>query len=128
MAAHSLLMKKKRIIAMMFMQLSFLAIKIWNINLLNVVTKLYENFVVYPPVLNTLLRRNLPKLKMRMRVTRNHLRKRRVTWYHPGQTDNWWQNMYSNVLPAEEWKKNFRLSFRNQTCYHLWFGVQRKFV
>ena len=41
------------------MQLSFLAIKICKINLLNVVAKFYDNFVVYPPVLNMLLKKNL---------------------------------------------------------------------
>ena len=46
-----------------------------------------------------------------MRVARNLFRKRSVKWYHPGRTDNWWQNMCSNALPAEEWKKNSRLSF-----------------
>ena len=43
---HSFLFKKKRIPAMMLMQLSFLIVKIFNTNLLNAVAVLLDNFVV----------------------------------------------------------------------------------
>ena len=110
MVAHCLVFTKKRIVAMMLMQLPFLVVKICNINLLSAVTKLFYKFAVYPPAVNMLLKKNLPILKIRRELARKLLRKSRVTWYHPGRTDNWWQNMCNNILPAEEWKKNFRLS------------------
>ena len=109
MAAHCLVLKKKRIVAMMLMQLSFLVGKICNINLLGAVTKLFDTFVIYPPVVNMLLQRNLPILKMWMTLAHKVLRKSQVTWYHPGRTDNWWQNMCNNILPAKEWKKELLL-------------------
>ena len=44
-----------------------------------------------------------------LRKRRNSRRKRRW-WIAPGRTDLWWKKMISGEAPAEEWKKNFRIT------------------
>ncbi len=47
---------------------------------------------------------------MLYRTKRRKPRKKKRWWVAPGHTDNWWINMISGEAPAEEWKKNFRMT------------------
>ena len=46
-----------------------------------------------------------------IRSTRiSRARRARRFWVRPGRTSIWWQNFVHNVVLAEEWKENFRMS------------------
>ncbi|XP_057299347.1 putative nuclease HARBI1 [Hydractinia symbiolongicarpus] len=34
----------------------------------------------------------------------------RSTWFKQGRVEQWWLNMFFDVLPEEDWKKNFRMT------------------
>ena len=55
-------------------------------------------------------------------------RRSRRFWITPGRTSKWWQNFVDNVVLAEEWKENFRLSKDNflQLCSLLRPFIERK--
>lgn len=48
--------------------------------------------------------------RQQLQKQRKQLRKPRTVWHKNGRTDAWWQNMINDILPVEEWKKNFRMS------------------
>ena len=39
--------------------------------------------------------------------------KQRPFWTRPGRTSAWWDNFVNEVVVAEEWRENFRMSRRN---------------
>ena len=47
--------------------------------------------------------------KLKKAKQRRLRRSQRSSWYKPGRTDQWWQNMINDITPAETWKKNFRM-------------------
>ena len=48
--------------------------------------------------------------KMKQVRARQLRKKHRSCWFREGRTDQWWDNMMKNILPEEQWKKNFRMS------------------
>ena len=43
-------------------------------------------------------------------------RRKRSKWVKSGRTESWWTNMITGITPADEWKRNFRMTrveFRN---------------
>ena len=40
---------------------------------------------------------------------RRAVHRRGRLWRNPGRTEQWWQNLYSGILPESEWKKNLRM-------------------
>ena len=47
--------------------------------------------------------------KYGMMQIRRMQRKHRSTWYKPGRTDLWWQNIRMGIAPKEYWKQFFRM-------------------
>jgi hypothetical protein len=44
------------------------------------------------------------------------LRKKRSFWVKSGRTDTWWRNMINGISPADDWKRNFRMSRERFSC------------
>ena len=42
-------------------------------------------------------------------VRRRIVRRRRRFWRIPGRTEQWWLNLFNEILPMSEWKKNLRM-------------------
>ena len=42
-------------------------------------------------------------------IRRRIVRRRRRFWRIPGRTEQWWLNIFNEVLPKSEWKKNLRM-------------------
>ena len=42
-------------------------------------------------------------------IRRRAVRRRGSLWRNPGRTEQWWQSLYSGILPESEWKKNLRM-------------------
>ena len=49
-------------------------------------------------------------LKSLTTMKTGHQNAKRRFWVRPGRTDGWWQNFVNNVVVAEEWRENFRMS------------------
>ena len=49
------------------------------------------------------------KRKLLHKQIRRMQRKDRSTWYKPGRTDLWWQNIRMGISPKECWKQFFRM-------------------
>ena len=54
-------------------------------------------------------RKNEIKRKVLLKQIRRMQRKHRSTWYKPGRTDLWWQNIRMGIAPKECWKQFFRM-------------------
>ena len=69
---------------------------------------------------NVLYYQQRQKILMQMAVschrnkikTKNKRRERRF-WIRPGRTSAWWDNFVADIVVAEEWKENFRMSKQN---------------
>ena len=74
-----------------------------NIALLNI----HTSYMRRRRNLNQLL--SVSFLKTCKKLPRKKLRPRRF-WTRPGRTSTWWNNFVNEVVIAEEWKENFRMS------------------
>ena len=54
-------------------------------------------------------RRNALFKSLRHKHLFRPLRKKKSIWVKQGRTDKWWKNMMLGMLPADCWKKNFRM-------------------
>ena len=65
------------------------------------------------------------KRKLLHKQIRRMQRKDRSTWYKPGRTDLWWQNIRMGISPKECWKQFFRMdrdffyNFLNEIDAHI---------
>ncbi|CAB4008825.1 Hypothetical predicted protein [Paramuricea clavata] len=61
--------------------------------------------MIYYATKQTIARRKARHIRMR-----RLLRKKRSLWVKNGMTDAWWRNMIDGISPADDWKRNFRMS------------------
>ena len=61
--------------------------------------------MIYYATKQTIARRKARHIRMR-----RLLRKKRSLWVKNGRTDAWWRNMIDGISPADDWKRNFRMS------------------
>ena len=55
-------------------------------------------------------RQSLVSKDTRKATRRSQPYKQRRFWTRPGRTSAWWDNFVNEVIVAEEWKENFRMS------------------
>ena len=53
--------------------------------------------------------RNYSRRRKRLSVEKGH-RKQRELWRQDGRTESWWAKLQAGEMPAETWKKNFRMT------------------
>ena len=58
-------------------------------------------------------RQSLMSKDTRKATRRSQPYKQRRFWTRPGRTSAWWDNFVNEVVVAEEWRENFRMSRRN---------------
>ena len=63
-------------------------------------------------------RQSLMSKDTRKATRRSQPYKQRRFWTRPGRTSAWWDNFVNEVVVAEEWRENFRMSRRNLS--YLW--------
>jgi hypothetical protein len=61
--------------------------------------------MIYYATKQTIVRRKARHIRMR-----RLLGKKRSLWVKNGRTDAWWRNMIDGISPADDWKRNFRMS------------------
>ena len=64
-----------------------------------------KSIMIYYATKQTIARRKARHIKMR-----RLLRKKRSLWVKNGRTDAWWRNIINGISPADDWKRNFRMS------------------
>ena len=64
----------------------------------------------------------------KIKKKRRKERRSRCFWIRPGRTSAWWDNFVSDVVVAEEWKENFRMSQQNfyKLCDELRPHIQKQ--
>ena len=90
------------------------------IALLGNITALMENIIIQMALTCTAYqagRRRLLQAESRIQKRRlaihNPKRKKRKYWVRPGRTSLWWENFENNIVVAEDWRENFRMSKEN---------------
>ena len=63
-------------------------------------------------------RQSLMSKDTRKATRRSQPYKQRRCWTRPGRTSAWWDNFVTEVVVAEEWRENLRMSRRNLS--YLW--------
>ena len=100
---------QKKIIAALITVLSSLAIAAKFNAILAVCSN--NRYKIRRPNVASIVNNSSCKLQLlrRVRACRNVINPRRY-WIKSGRTKSWWNNFKQNVVVAEEWKENFRIS------------------
>ena len=101
---------------MMFMLLSYFNTSVRFASFLFMQHQIRQGRLIARIFANSSVSRQTKKMALLTENGRPKERRKRRFWTRPGRTSAWWMNFMNNIVVAEEWLENFRMSRKSFFC------------